>query len=77
MKTELLNDYIFGDLLRRYAIAQRNIRVSVMESQGMSEDEISAIPLISKDFDLAFGILQDTRAQALRLIAASISDSQE
>ena len=74
MKTELLNEYIFGTLVEKHAQTIRRVRQQLMEDAGASADEVFNTPLLEQDLVKGFEMLQSLRAESLKLLQESLSE---
>ena len=72
METNLLNEYVFTQILREHAVIQRDIRRLSTEPTDSTYDR-----LIEQDFHLGFEQLQLCRDLSLQVLAASISDKSK
>lgn len=66
MKTDDLNDYIFGELLYRHAQIARGKRQTRMQQSGSSSEEIFATSVNHSDCQAAYDSINHYRDTALK-----------
>lgn len=74
MKTEELNDYIFGKMVADIAQTIRHERLDLLRSSGTSEDEISKSPVTEVDMRQALARLDLYRIVSLEALQESLSE---
>lgn len=77
MKTELLNEYIFTEIVMEIAQAMRRARQKEMELEGASQEEIANTPITIEDRQKALGVLESERRQVVALLAEMHEDYLE
>jgi hypothetical protein len=71
MKTEGLNEYIFGKMVGDEAIKARQRRQKSMKSSGIAEEEIIHTPLTIADMRAGLETLNYYRTASLQLLQES------
>lgn len=66
MKTETLNEYIFADLIQKYAQQARKHRQRKMEKEGASDEDVINTPLTTEDLIEGRKTLEWYRAESLK-----------
>jgi len=74
MKTELLNEYIFTEIVMEIAQAMRRTRQKQMEADGASQEEVANTPITVEDRRKALNILESERQQVVALLAELNTD---
>ncbi len=77
MKTELLNEYIFTEIVMEIAQAMRRTRQKQMEEDGASQEEVANTPITVEDRRKALNILESERQQVVALLAELNTDFSE
>jgi hypothetical protein len=71
MKTEGLNEYIFGKMVGDEALKARQRRQKLMETSGVAEGEIAQTPLTMADMRAGLEALNYYRTASLQLLQES------
>jgi len=74
MKTELLNEYIFTEIVIEIAQAMRGTRQKQMKKDGASEEDIANTPITIEDRQKAISVLESERQQVVSLLEEIHSD---
>ncbi len=79
MKTELLNEYIFTEIVMEIAQAMRRTRQKQMEAdgatqEGATQEEVANTPVTVEDRRKALNILESERQQVVALLAELNTD---
>jgi len=77
MKTELLNEYIFTEIVLEIAQAMRRNRQKQMELEGANEEEIAKTPITIEDRRKALTLLESERQHVMTLLEELHSDFSE
>ncbi|WP_367359028.1 hypothetical protein [Syntrophus sp. (in: bacteria)] len=77
MKTELLNEYIFTEIVLEIAQAMRRNRQQQMELEGASQEEIAKTPITIEDRRKALALLESERQHVMTLLEELHSDFSE
>jgi len=74
MKTEILNEYIFTEIVMEIAQAMRRTRQKQMELNGASQEEVANTPITVEDRRKALKLLESERQQVVSLLEEIHSD---
>lgn len=74
MKTELLNEYIFTEIVMEIAQAMRRARQKQMELEGASAEEVANTPISIEDRRKALNLIESERQQVVALLAELHTD---
>jgi len=74
MKTEILNEYIFTEIVMEIAQAMRRTRQKQMELNGASQEEVANTPITVEDRRKALKLLESERQQVIGLVAEMHAD---
>jgi hypothetical protein len=77
MKTELLNEYIFTEIVMEIAQAMRKTRQKQMELNGASQEEVTNTPITVEDRRKALNLLESERQQVIGLLTEMHTDLSE
>ena len=77
MKTEILNEYIFTDLIMKLAYAKRQKRQRQMMDDGITRAEAEKIPLSQEDKSQAILQIESERKEILALRSELCPDPLE
>jgi hypothetical protein len=77
MKTELLNEYLFVDLVMRLSIGARRSRIAQMIADGISEEEAEQSPLTREDRRNAIDRLDSERKEISSILSEIHPDLPE
>lgn len=61
MKTELLEEYIFANIILAEARVSRRIRQNKMEAEGVNEEQVNRTPLLPEDLRRAIEVFDEIR----------------
>ena len=71
MQTEVLNEYLFADLVVDYADAMRRERAWALKSGALETEQAASRVITSEDMKKGFERLQQHRFEALALLQES------
>lgn len=77
MELSKLNEYVFADLLNKYAQQRRRMRQAQMATDNIPEDEIRITPITEDDLRHGLADLEYYRDAAVRLLSESGAEPPE